>query len=233
MTVLLAHENELLEYSKKNFPGCRDLFVPSMKLVIIDYGMGNLRSVSNAFGALGCLVNVSNRPADLKTAERIVLPGVGAFGDGVRNLKTLGWIDALEEEVRHKGKPFLGLCLGMQLLATTGTEHGLHQGLNWIRGIVERISSDDPAIRVPHIGWNDVSFTKKEGLYAGLGTSCVFYFVHSYVLRPQDPDVTSGICSYGVEFVASIETGNIWATQYHPEKSQRGGLKVLQNFLNM
>ena len=195
--------------------------------------MGNLRSVANAFEALGCLVNVSNHPADLKTADRIVLPGVGAFGDGMHNLQAFGWIDALEEEVRYKGKPFLGLCLGMQLLATTGTEYGLHPGLNWIRGIVVRIPSDDPTIRVPHIGWNDVSFIKKGGLYAGLGDSCVFYFVHSYVLRPEDPEVTSGVCSFGTEFVASVEMGNIWATQYHPEKSHGGGLKVLQNFLNL
>ena len=204
-----------------------------MKLLIIDYGMGNLRSVANAFEALGCSAHISNDPADLKTAERIVLPGVGAFGDGVHNLQSAGWIDALEEEVKHEGKPFLGLCLGMQMLATTGTEHGLHAGLNWVRGVVERIPSADPNIRVPHIGWNDVIFIKKEGLYDGVGATQVFYFVHSYVLRPEDPEVISGVCSYGIEFVASIEMDNIWATQYHPEKSQKGGLKVLENFLNM
>jgi glutamine amidotransferase len=202
-----------------------------MELIVIDYGMGNLQSVANAFRAIGCKAQISSHPEDLRMAERIVLPGVGAFGDGMRNLQTAGWVEALEEEVRYKGKPFLGLCLGMQLLGTTGTEHGLHTGLNWIPGIVERIISHDPTIRVPHIGWNDVSFTKKDGLYSGLGDSQVFYFVHSYVMRPEDNTVISGLCFHGIEFAASIEKDNIWATQYHPEKSQRAGLKVLYNFL--
>lgn len=204
-----------------------------MELLIIDYGMGNLQSVVNAFSVLGCRAQVSNRPEDLRTAERVVLPGVGAFGDGISNLQAAGWIEVLEEEVRHKGKPFLGLCLGMQLLATTGTEHGRHAGLNWITGTVERLKSNDPAIRVPHIGWNDVRFSRKDGLYSGLGDSAVFYFVHSYVLCPGDATIVSGFCSYGIEFAASVEMDNIWATQYHPEKSQRAGLQVLRNFLNM
>jgi len=204
-----------------------------MELVIIDYGMGNLQSVANAFRAIGCDAKVSSHPEDLRMAERIVLPGVGSFGDGMRNLQSAGWVEALEEEVRHKGKPFLGLCLGMQLLGTTGTEHGLCAGFNWIPGIVERIVSDSPTIRVPHIGWNDVSFTKKDGLYSGLGDSEVFYFVHSYVMRPEDNTVISGLCFHGIEFAASVEKDNIWATQYHPEKSQRAGLKVLNNFVNM
>lgn len=204
-----------------------------MKVTIVDYGMGNLRSVANAFEVLGCPAQISNDPKDLRTAERIVLPGVGAFGDGMHNLRTVGWIDALEEQVRQKGKPFLGLCLGMQLLATTGTEYGIHAGLNWIPGRVERIQSDDPTLRVPHIGWNDVRFIKKEGLYANLRDSQVFYFVHSYVLRPEDSTVVSGVCFYGIEFAASLEMGNIWATQYHPEKSQKAGLEVLRNFLNV
>ena len=204
-----------------------------MELAIINYGMGNLQSVANAFSVLGCQAQVTSRPEDLRMAERIVLPGVGAFGDGMDALQAAGWIDVLEEEVRHKGKPFLGLCLGMQLLATTGTEHGRHAGLNWIPATVERIESDDPAIRVPHIGWNDVWFSKKDGLYSGLGDSEVFYFVHSYVLCSEDTTVISGFCSHGIEFAASVEMDNILATQYHPEKSQKAGLKVLQNFLNM
>jgi len=204
-----------------------------MKLVIVDYGMGNLQSVANAFRAVGCVPEISRNPQDLKMADGIVLPGVGAFGDGLKKLRVEGWIDVLGEEVRHKNKPFLGLCLGMQLLGTTSTEHSLHAGLNWISGRVERIRSDDPAIRVPHIGWNDVSFTKKNGLYSGLGDSQAFYFMHSYVLYPEDPTVISGLCSHGIEFCASIEKENIWATQYHPEKSQKAGLRVLQNFLDM
>lgn len=204
-----------------------------MKLVIIDYGMGNLQSVANAFKVLGCVPAISRHPGDLRTAERIVLPGVGAFGDGIKGLRVNGWIEVLEEEVIYKHKPFLGLCLGMQLLGTIGTEYGLHAGLNWIPGRVERIRSTDTMIRVPHIGWNDVRFVRKESLYSGLGDSQPFYFVHSYVLSPEDGAVVSGLCWHGMEFCASIEKENILATQYHPEKSQRAGLKVLQNFLEI
>lgn len=132
-----------------------------MKIVIIDYGMGNLRSVKNAFDILGEEAQVSDNPETLRTADRIVLPGVGAFGDGMYNLVAAGWIDILEDEVRHKKKPFLGLCLGMQLLADRGTEHGIHDGLKWIPGVVERIPETDTSVRIPHIGWNDVSFVKK------------------------------------------------------------------------
>ena len=205
----------------------------AMEVVIVDYGMGNLRSVRNAFNALGCSVEVSNNPKDLRKAKRIVLPGVGAFGDGIRNLRNNGWIDGLEEEVRVRGKPFIGICLGMQLLGTTSTEYGIHSGLNWVPGSVERLSSEDSEIRVPHIGWNDVIFVNKEGLYADLGDSQTFYFVHSYVLQPEDKSSVSGFCSYGIEFTASVEMDNIYATQYHPEKSQKIGLKVLENFLRM
>ncbi len=203
-----------------------------MHLIIIDYGMGNLRSVANAFEAIGCAVMISNTPADLRIADGIVLPGVGAFGDGMKNLQSAGWIDSLEEEVRQKRKPFLGICLGMQLLAATGTEHGDHNGLNWIPGIVKKILGKEHKIRVPHIGWNDVSFIKKEGLYKNMGDSQTFYFVHSYMLVPENPAIVSGVCSYGVDFAASVETDNIFATQFHPEKSHKAGLAVLKNFLN-
>lgn len=201
------------------------------EVTVIDYGMGNLRSVRNAFEALGADVNVSEDPKVAFAAERIVLPGVGAFGDGMDNLRRRGWIDFLEREVRENGRPFLGLCLGMQLLATTGTEHGTHAGLGWVTGTVERIESDK--VRVPHVGWNDVEFTKENGLYAGLSSPEAFYFVHSYTFCPQDPDVVSGVCHHGGEFAASVEFDNIFATQYHPEKSHKIGLAVLQNFLSV
>lgn len=204
----------------------------TIPLLIINYGMGNLRSVANAFAAIGCEAFVSDRPKDLYCAERIVLPGVGAFGDGMNNLRNSGWIEALEEEVCQKGKLFLGLCLGMQLLATTGTEHGLRNGLNWIKGSVERIRSEE-SIRIPHIGWNDVRFEKTNGLYSGLGDKQTFYFVHSYILHPEESRSVSGICNYNIDFVASIEIDNIYATQFHPEKSQKAGLSVLKNFLTM
>lgn len=204
-----------------------------MQLAIIDYGMGNLRSVANAFDALGCAARITRDPRDLRQAERIVLPGVGAFGDGMQNLRQAGWIEALETEVRERGKPFLGLCLGMQLLAGLGTEHGQHAGLGWVPGTVVRIGGGDSALRVPHIGWNDVRCRTKDGLYVGCGEAQSFYFVHSYVFQPDDPRSVSGFCHYGSEFAASIELDNIYATQYHPEKSQKHGLAVLQNFLNL
>jgi glutamine amidotransferase len=204
-------------------------------VLIISYGMGNLRSVANAFESFGLHPLVSSDPADLRSAERIVLPGVGAFIDGMNNLRAGGWIEPLAGEVLGRGKPFLGICLGMQLLATTGLEGGETAGLNFIPGIAGRIESDDPEVRVPHIGWNDVQFRqqspRRSSMYAGLGESQAFYFVHSYVLRPDDREIINGTCHHGIEFCASIESGNIWATQYHPEKSQKAGLAVMRNFI--
>jgi len=203
-----------------------------IKIAIIDYGMGNLRSVANAFNAIGYLASIVQNPNDLSQASHIVLPGVGAFGDGMKNLRLSGWLDVLEREIIEKRKPFLGICLGMQLLATMGTEHGLYEGLNWISGTVKKIESNDPQIRVPHVGWNDVLFLKKSGLYKDLEDSQAFYFVHSYVLDIKDKSsVVSGLTGHGIEFISSIEKDNIYATQFHPEKSQKIGLKVLENFI--
>lgn len=201
------------------------------KVGIIDYGMGNLNSVYNAFISLGADTFIAREAKDLAGAGYIVLPGVGAFGDGMNNLQSAKWIESLENEVHKEGKPFLGICLGMQLLATWGSEHGRHKGLDWIPGTVERIASDDPLIRVPHIGWNDVRFIKKDGLYQALPDSGCYYFVHSYVLAPDNKEAISATFSYGNDFVASIEVNNINAVQYHPEKSQKFGLAVLKNFL--
>ena len=203
------------------------------KVSIIDYGMGNLRSVANAFASFDCDINITQNPKDLYQASHIVLPGVGAFGDGIKNLQSGGWIEVLEAEVISKGKPFLGICLGMQLLATIGTEYGLHQGLNWIPGTVNRLQVNDNSIRVPHIGWNDVNFVKKDSLYKDLVDSQVFYFVHSYIFDVEDQSVISGLTNYGSNFIASLEKDNIYATQFHPEKSQNVGIEVLKNFVNL
>jgi len=203
-----------------------------IKIAIIDYGMGNLRSVVNAFNAIGYLASIVQDPNDLSQASHIVLPGVGAFGDGMKNLRSSGWLDVLEKEIIEKRKPFLGICLGMQLLATMGTEYGLHEGLNWISGTVKKIEGNDPQIRVPHVGWNDVFFLKKDGLYREMGNSQTFYFVHSYVFDVKDKNnIVSGLTGHGIEFISSIEKDNIYATQFHPEKSQKIGLKVLENFI--
>lgn len=203
------------------------------KVAIVNYGIGNLQSVYNAFAVIGNPARVVNSPNELNAADMIVLPGVGAFGESMKNLVSMGWIDVLEEEVKGKKKPFLGLCLGLQLLATTSFEQGVFKGLNWIPGTVRRLQSDDPTIKIPHIGWNDVQFRKKNSIYKNLGDSQTFYFVHSYIFIPKNKNMISGICNHGKDFAASIEVDNIFATQFHPEKSQIAGLTVIRNFLNI
>ena len=198
-------------------------------IAIIDYGMGNLRSVFNAFHALGIEAIIADGPAGLREAAGVVLPGVGAFGDGMRNLHERGFIEELEKQVVAGGKPFLGLCLGLQLLGTRGFEHGENAGLGWIPGTVDRLVVPDE-LRVPHIGWNDTRFVKPDALFDGLGAAAAFYFVHSFVLVPDDPAVVSSVCDYGADFVASVRRDNICATQFHPEKSHKAGLAVLRNW---
>ena len=200
---------------------------------IVEYGMGNIRSVRNAFEYLNAPLRVLSEAEDIAGCDALVLPGVGAFGDGMKCLRRRGLAEALSEEVLRKGKPFLGLCLGMQLLATKGYEFGEHEGLNWIPGSVVRM---DPSAgggnwRIPHIGWNDVRFSEGSVFFKGLGASASFYFVHSYVFVPDDSKVVGGKFAYGAEYVASIEHGHIWATQFHPEKSHTTGLKVLRNWI--
>jgi imidazole glycerol-phosphate synthase subunit HisH len=204
-----------------------------MVIGIINYGMGNLRSVANAFESLGCRTAILTEPQAERTVDRIVLPGVGAFCDGINNLRSCGWAPVLEDVVLGGRKPFLGLCLGMQLLASKGTEHGDWEGLGWMPGVVRRLTPSDPSVRVPHVGWNDVEVVKPDGLYRGAMGEQTFYFVHSYAFEPDDREVVSAYCRHGERFVASVERGNVFATQYHPEKSQRCGLAVLRNFLQV
>jgi glutamine amidotransferase len=199
-------------------------------IAIVDYGMGNLKSVANAFEALGRRCVVTADPADLRGADAIVLPGVGAFGDGIANLNAARLAEVLTEEVTAKGKPFLGICLGMQLLATRGEEFGSHTGLGWIGGCVRRLEPREAHCKVPHMGWNSVRIHHGDPLYEGLGSEPVFYFVHSYHFEAQDKDVVSATCWHGQEVTASLHQRNVFAVQYHPEKSQRAGLKVLENF---
>lgn len=201
-------------------------------ITVIDYGMGNLRSVVNALQAVGARAHIGSDSAALANADAIVLPGVGAFATGMEQLRRRGLTEALAQEVLVAKKPFLGICLGMQLLATTGTEHGVCDGLNFIPGKVVRIEpqADGPDLRIPHIGWNDVAIRSPGGLYAGLSSGENFYFVHSYVFVPDDPATVSASCDYGGEFAASLEVGNISAVQFHPEKSHRAGLTLLGNW---
>ncbi|HMF15125.1 MAG TPA: imidazole glycerol phosphate synthase subunit HisH [Gemmataceae bacterium] len=200
-------------------------------IAVVDCGMGNLHSVRLAFDRLGAEVAVVQRPEQLRQAERIVFPGVGAFGECVRRLRESGIAEALEEEVRRKGTPYLGICLGMQVLAESGEENGVHEGLGWISGVVRRLRSDAPNLRVPHVGWNDVHWRTDSPLFAGLRKETAFYFVHGYHLAPRDADVAAATCEHGETFTAAIQRDNILAVQFHPEKSQRNGLRLLSNFL--
>jgi imidazole glycerol-phosphate synthase subunit HisH len=200
---------------------------------VVDYGMGNLRSVGNAFGALGASVTVVKHPHQLRNCERVVLPGVGAFGDAMANLSRAGWPEALAEHALRRERPFLGICLGMQLLAARGTEHGQHAGLGWFSGEVRLLERPHPH-RIPHMGWNDVRALNKGGLLRDLAADASCYFVHSFAFAPEDAGVVTGVTEYGgTDFVSVVERGNVVATQFHPEKSQKHGLMLLSQFLQM
>lgn len=199
-------------------------------IVVIDYGMGNVRSVVKAFDHIGYDAIVSDKKKDLEEATHLILPGVGAFGSAMEQLRKRNLIPIMEQEVLARKKPFLGICLGMQLLAEKSYELGEHRGLGWIAGEVKKLPVEPIGLKVPHVGWNDVEFTRKTALFEKVKTNSAFYFVHSFALFPKDPNVTIGICNYGVPFCAAIERENILATQFHPEKSQKDGLKILENF---
>jgi glutamine amidotransferase len=199
-------------------------------VAVIDYGMGNLKSVARALERLYAAVSVTDKARDLVAADRIVLPGVGAFGEGMRQLRALGLLDALDEQVRGRGKPFLGICLGMELLAADGHEHGHHAGLGWIDATAVPFAGGD-ALKALHIGWNDVVPVPGAPLFAGLGPSPNFYFVHGYHLVCRDASVIAGTTEYGSRIVAAVQRGNIAGVQFHPEKSQETGLALLRHFL--
>lgn len=194
-------------------------------VIIVDYKMGNVASVVKALNKLGFKNKLSNKKSDIKKATHLILPGVGAFGEGIKNLNQLGIIEPLSRRVKS-GIPFLGICLGMQLLAEKGHEFGQHKGLGWIRGEVVKLK----APRLPHVGWNDIKILKR-GILQDIPDNN-FYFVHSYILKPKNESIITATCKYGIEFPAVIQYKNIFATQFHPEKSQLAGLKVLDNFLN-
>jgi len=196
-------------------------------IAIIDYGMGNLRSVSKAFERLGFAVNVTRDPRQIADASHVVLPGVGAFPDCMRNLEEMGLIDPVHRAL-SSGKPFLGICLGLQLLFTESEEFGLHKGLGWIRGRVVRFSGS--GLKVPHMGWNTLEIQKPTPVLQGLSADAMVYFVHSYYVVPENPDLIATTTEYGHSFASSIATGNVFACQFHPEKSQAVGLLLLRNF---
>ncbi len=194
-------------------------------VLVLDYGMGNLLSVKKALEEVGFKVKVSQDWREVKGASLLVLPGVGAFGDAVKNLKRLNLFEEVIDYVKG-GKPFFGICLGMQLLFERSYEFGINEGLGLIKGEVVRFPN---RLRVPHIGWNQVWKRKEEGVLKGIREGEYFYFVHSYYCKPKEEDVILTTTDYGIEFTSSILKGNIFAVQFHPEKSQRAGLRLLKN----
>lgn len=200
-------------------------------LHIIDYGMGNLRSVQKAFESLGVEAIITTRPSDLDSAERIVLPGVGAFRDAIAELKRLDFVPAIRHAV-DSGKPVLGICLGLQLLFDVSEEDGEHTGLGIIPGRVVRFVAR-PGLKVPHMGWNSLTMHQNHPLFRDISSNSHVYFVHSYHVVPDEPSVIAASCDHGGAFVAAIARGNLVATQFHPEKSQKIGLQLLKNFAQM
>jgi glutamine amidotransferase len=209
-----------------------------MTVAIIDYGSGNLRSAAKAFALVAAELGLEARvevTADATTvarADRIVLPGVGAFADCLDGLESLpGMRHALERAVIGGGRPFLGICVGMQLMAVRGTEHGSRDGLGWIAGEVRRIEPADPALKIPHMGWNELAIERSHPIFAGIEPGMHCYFVHSYQLSVEDPALRLACTDYGGPVTAVVGRDNLVGTQFHPEKSQRVGLRVIANFL--
>ena len=211
-----------------------------MSVVIIDYGSGNLRSAAKAFeraaaeSARAPRIEVTDQASALARAERIVLPGVGAFADCMAGLERLpGMRAALERDVIGRGKPLLGICVGMQLMAERGHEHGVHEGLGWIEGEVVAIAPEDRSLKVPHMGWNQISIDHDppHPVLAGLSSGTHAYFVHSYHFRPADRADLIAETDYGGPLAAIIGHDNLIGTQFHPEKSQMAGLRLIANFL--
>jgi len=203
-------------------------------ITIIDYEMGNLRSVEKAFEMLGYAARVSNNPEDLLTTDKIVLPGVGAFRDCINNLRAGGFVEPLLQHV-ESGKPLLGICVGMQMLFDESEEFGRHQGLGLVPGKVVRFPTDmtegGERLKVPHMGWNNIQIQKPSPIFKDTADGSFVYFVHSYYCAADNPSDVAATCRYGeVEFCASVWRDNLMATQFHPEKSQAVGLDIFDQF---
>jgi glutamine amidotransferase len=205
-------------------------------VALIDYGSGNLASAAKALAKVAngkSEIVTTADPQVVKDAERVVLPGVGAFADCMRGLSAVpGMVEALREKVLKEGAPFLGICVGMQLLATVGVEFGRHAGLGWIAGEVVKITPSDPNLKIPHMGWNELNVLTRHPLLKGIETGAHAYFVHSFELKPTLPEDLIATTDYGGPLTAMVGNENIAGTQFHPEKSQATGLKLLENFLS-
>jgi imidazole glycerol-phosphate synthase subunit HisH len=198
-------------------------------ITILDYAINNLRSVEKAFLSLEVPVEVTDDPRRIRLARKLVLPGVGAFADAMSNLTRKDLVESLAEQV-NAGTPLLGVCLGLQLLFSDSEEFGFHQGLDFIPGHVKRLPS---GLRVPHVGWNQLHLKRSDPLLEGISNGSFFYFVHSYIAEPADGTDILATTDYGLEFTAIARRGNVWATQFHPEKSQEAGLRILRNFAEL
>lgn len=203
-----------------------------MTITMIDYGASNIRSALKAFEYLGAEVLLTGDPADVLQADKLVLPGVGAFGSGMQAVRKLGLESAVKERVAA-GVPLLGICVGMQFLFETSDEMGDHTGLGLIPGDVTRFQPADPANKVPHMGWNQVKHDEKHWLMAGVPAGSYVYFVHSYYCRPTHPSATIASTDYEDDFCAVVEHENVYGIQFHPEKSQKHGLRILQNYIDL
>lgn len=197
-------------------------------VVIVDYGMGNLRSVQKALERIGAQAVVTRDARVIRDADRLVLPGVGAFAECMRNLSEYGLVEPVVEVIRS-GRPFLGICLGLQLLFDESEEFGIHEGLKLVPGKVRGFQRN-MGLKIPHMGWNRVFFSKESPFFRGIEDGSFFYFVHSYYVDPTDRADIAAETEYGIRFTCAIQRDNIFATQFHPEKSQEIGLKLLKNF---
>lgn len=201
-------------------------------LVIVDYGMGNIYSVQSALNYIGIESVYTNDPSIILDSDHILLPGVGSFRVAMNNIHHLGLDKVLKEAVITKQIPILGICLGMQLLGKSSTEEGFTEGLGFFNGYCDRFTAS-AQIKVPHVGFNDVEYPAQSRLFTGLDNHSDFYFVHSYRMITEEEEESVAYCEYGERFVASFEKGNVMGTQFHPEKSQRNGLTLLQNFISI
>lgn len=203
-----------------------------MSLVaVLRYGMGNTDSVMRAIEECGARAIVTDRPEDLARATHVVLPGVGAFPDGSRHIRERGLDQAIREQSVDRGIPLLGVCLGMQLLASLGEEGGHTEGLGLVPGVVRRLEPDSPEVRLPHVGWNEVSLAQESPLFAGIADGTDFYFVHGYHLVADDAGSVVARTPYCGGFTSVVSRGSVHGVQFHPEKSQRAGFQLLRNFL--
>ena len=198
-------------------------------IAIIDYGMGNLRSVEKGFLKVGVDVRVTNAPEDVQKADGVVLPGVGAFKDCMRELTNLELTESIVQAIQS-GKPYLGICLGLQVLFTESEEFGTCRGLDVFKGKVVRFNFDNNDLKIPQMGWNTITIKKDNPLFNGIPDKSYYYFVHSYYVAPGDESIIATTTDYGIEFTSSVWQDNVFAVQFHPEKSQALGLRLLKNF---